>query len=182
MVRTSTLTIWAWIMLGKLGQYYICWCLSSLFCQAISSHGIVKSIGRSLSFVQKNSIYLCYFSVEEWCKTKKKSIFIFLQTIQHVMGQNESYRQTFNIRRTSVGNIIFDHWRWSWSIACQRCSNYIFILNLTPGFNELQDEMRNIFLSLGILWLILEFDCNQCSPLQCTIVGCLLNSLYYIMF
>ena len=25
--------------------------------------------------------------------------------------------------------------RCSWSIACQRCSNYIFILDLTPGFN-----------------------------------------------
>ena len=27
--------------------------------------------------------------------------------------------------------------RCSWSIACQPCSNYIFILNLTPGFNGL---------------------------------------------
>ena len=27
--------------------------------------------------------------------------------------------------------------RCSWSIACRRCSNYIFILNLTPGFNGL---------------------------------------------
>ena len=25
--------------------------------------------------------------------------------------------------------------RCSWSIACRRCSNYIFILDLTPGFN-----------------------------------------------
>ena len=24
--------------------------------------------------------------------------------------------------------------RCSWSIACRRCSNYIFILDLTPGF------------------------------------------------
>ena len=31
----------------------------------------------------------------------------------------------------------FNCWslRCSWSIACRRCSNYIFILNLTPGFN-----------------------------------------------
>ena len=32
------------------------------------------------------------------------------------------------------------HWRLlrcSWNIACQRCSNYIFILNLTPGLNGL---------------------------------------------
>ena len=27
--------------------------------------------------------------------------------------------------------------RCSWSIACRRCSNYIFILNLTHGFNGL---------------------------------------------
>ena len=27
--------------------------------------------------------------------------------------------------------------RCSWSIACRRCSNYIYILNLTPGFNRL---------------------------------------------
>ena len=27
--------------------------------------------------------------------------------------------------------------RCSWSIACRRCSNYIFILYLTPGFNRL---------------------------------------------
>ena len=26
---------------------------------------------------------------------------------------------------------------YSWSIACRRCSNYIFILDLTPGFNEM---------------------------------------------
>ena len=27
--------------------------------------------------------------------------------------------------------------RWIWSIACRRCSNYSFILDLTPGFNGL---------------------------------------------
>ena len=27
--------------------------------------------------------------------------------------------------------------RYSWSIACQRCSNYILILELIPGFNRL---------------------------------------------
>ena len=27
--------------------------------------------------------------------------------------------------------------RCRWSIACRRCSNYIFILDLTPGFNGL---------------------------------------------
>ena len=35
------------------------------------------------------------------------------------------------------------HWwslRCSWSIACQRCSNCIFILNLTPNFNGLSKD------------------------------------------
>ena len=43
--------------------------------------------------------------------------------------------QVSNIRRTLVGNKIVDHsLRCSWSIACRRCSNYIFILNLALGF------------------------------------------------
>ena len=35
----------------------------------------------------------------------------------------------------------------SWSIACQHCSNYIFILDLMHGFNgpgQLQDVMNNV--------------------------------------
>ena len=42
------------------------------------------------------------------------------------------YRKTSNISRTLVGNKIVDN-----SDACRRCSNNIFILNLTPGFNGL---------------------------------------------
>ena len=30
--------------------------------------------------------------------------------------------------------------RCSWSSACRRCSNYIFIHNLTPGFNGLSND------------------------------------------
>ena len=40
---------------------------------------------------------------------------------------NNTYRQTSNISGTLVGNKIDDH--------C--CSKYIFILDLTPGFNVL---------------------------------------------
>ena len=43
------------------------------------------------------------------------------------------YRKVSNIRRTYVGNKIVDY-------SCRRCSNYIFILNLTPGFNGLGKE------------------------------------------
>ena len=43
------------------------------------------------------------------------------------------YRQVSNIiRQLNCWSL-----RCSWSIACRRCSNYIFIINLTPGFNGL---------------------------------------------
>ena len=44
-----------------------------------------------------------------------------------------NYSQISNIIPTLVGNKRVDH-SCSWSIAC---SNYIFILDLTPGFNGL---------------------------------------------
>ena len=47
-----------------------------------------------------------------------------------------SFPQTFNIRHLITW---YNFWslRCSWSIAFRRCSNYIFILDLTPGFNGL---------------------------------------------
>ena len=51
-----------------------------------------------------------------------------------IQQQNVTYRQVSNISRTLVGNKIVDQLRCSWSIACRRCSSYIFILDLTPGF------------------------------------------------
>ena len=48
------------------------------------------------------------------------------------------YRQTSNIRRTLLRNkIVDDSDLVGASIACRRYSNYIFILDLTPGFNGL---------------------------------------------
>ena len=50
--------------------------------------------------------------------------------------------------------------RCSWSIACRRCSNYIFILHLTPGFNRLDKDncktRRKSFKFLDLVRLILE--------------------------
>ena len=50
--------------------------------------------------------------------------------------------------------------RSSWSIACRRCSNYIFILNLTPGFNGLGKDNCKTRLETFVFWdwvrLILE--------------------------
>ena len=50
--------------------------------------------------------------------------------------------------------------RCSWSIACRRCSNYIFILNFTPGFNGLGKDnykmRRETFKLWDLVHLILE--------------------------
>ena len=50
--------------------------------------------------------------------------------------------------------------RCSWSIACRRCSNYIFILNLTSGFNGLSKDnyktRRETFKFWDLVRLILE--------------------------
>ena len=43
--------------------------------------------------------------------------------------------QYFNYFQISSGQYHCWSLRCSWSITCQCCSNYIFILNLTPGFN-----------------------------------------------
>ena len=57
----------------------------------------------------------------------------------HAVG---SYRKISNIRCT-LGNKIVDHaLRCSWSIACWRCSNYIFILDLTSGFKGFGKDSR----------------------------------------
>ena len=65
------------------------------------------------------------------------------------------YRQVSNIRRTLVGNLIGDH-----SDACRRCSNYIFILGLTPGFKALGKDnykmRRETFKFWDLVRLILE--------------------------
>ena len=45
----------------------------------------------------------------------------------------KKYRQVSNIRHALIDNKIVDHPDVV-GIACRRCSNYIFILNLTPGF------------------------------------------------
>ena len=50
--------------------------------------------------------------------------------------------------------------RCSWSIAWGRCSNYIFMLDLTPGCNELRKEncktRQGTFKCYYLVWLILE--------------------------
>ena len=80
-----------------------------------------------------------------------------------------SYHQISNISYTLVGNKIVDNsdvfeasstLRCSWNLACWRCSNYIFILNFTPGFNRLHKDNcktgRETFKFWDVVWLILE--------------------------
>ena len=75
---------------------------------------------------------------------------------------------------------------YSWSIACLSCSNYIFILNLTPGFSGLdKDNCKTTweaFKSRDLLHLIyLRFDSMSkfelwmlhISPWMCH--GCLVD-------
>ena len=68
-----------------------------------------------------------------------------------------NYHQVSNLRHLSWQ---LNSWslRYSWGIACRRCSNYIFILDLTPGFNGLgKDEMRIISSKFGdLVQLILQ--------------------------
>ena len=66
------------------------------------------------------------------------------------------YRQLSNIRHVSRQ---LNCWtlRRSWSIACRRCSNYIFILELTPGFNGLGKDnykTRRETFELEVWWYI----------------------------
>ena len=64
------------------------------------------------------------------------------------------YHKVSNIRRTLVGNKIVDH------SDVVGASNYIFILNLTPGLNGLGKEnykmRREAFKSWDLVGLILE--------------------------
>ena len=78
-----------------------------------------------------------------------------LEICQNFPWSVEMYRQTCNISRTLVGNKIVDH-----SDACRRCSNCIFIHDLTLGFNGLGKDnfksRRETFKFWDLVLLILE--------------------------
>ena len=75
------------------------------------------------------------------------------------IGCGGNNRQVSNIRRLSrqLNCLLL---RCCWSIACRRCSNYIFILYLTPGFNRLDKDKcktrRESFKFSDLVPLILE--------------------------
>ena len=68
------------------------------------------------------------------------------------------YRKTSNIRHTLVGNKIWRSFRCSWSIACRRCSNYIFILDLTSGFNGFGKDSRKTVRESFKCWDLVRLD------------------------
>ena len=80
------------------------------------------------------------------------------------------YCQTSNIRHLSGQNSC---WllRCSWSIACWHCSNYIFIIYLTPGFNGLGKDncktrwetFKFWYLVHLILEILHEISCHSIS-------------------
>ena len=81
-----------------------------------------------------------------WLLAQNNSTINVIDTSKSV---HRNYTPTDNISRTLVATkLLITEMYGSWSIiACQRCSNFIFILNLTPSMDEarrLRDEARNI--------------------------------------
>ena len=71
-----------------------------------------------------NFVWMCTRSWSSYC------VFITWRTILNIPS-SLLYKSHFS-RQLKCWSL-----RCSWSIACRRCSNYIFILSLTPGFNGL---------------------------------------------
>ena len=99
------------------------------------------------------------FSKKTKNKIKNNAWVTVGQVVYFIISRNHNYRQVSNIRRTWVGNEIIDHW-YSWSIACRRCSNYIFILHWPLGFNILCEDngkpSRETFKFWDLVRLVLE--------------------------
>ena len=96
-------------------------------------------------------------------------------------SRDSSYRQTSNISRTLEGNKLVVHSDIVECIARRRCSNYIFILDLTPGFNGLGKDncktRRGSFMFWDLVRLISEIYGNsqltlpECQTLRCGVAG-----------
>ena len=94
-----------------------------------------------LAFVMplEGSTWFGYVTVEEisilHCTSMSKQS-DFKVTFTAFQCVDNTYRQTSNSSRTLVGNELLIT-QCNWSLACQRCSKYIFILDLTPDINGL---------------------------------------------
>ena len=80
--------------------------------------------------------YIYYTDTNTWCAYRFGKQ---LQISPHSWYYSADYRQIYIINRTLVSNItLFRMLRCSWNNACLRCSNYIFIIESTLGFNILR--------------------------------------------
>ena len=112
------------------------------------------SIKNTITFIQENAFQnvVC------------KMVPIWLQSPCYSKSNQQLKKtccQTFNISRTLVDNKLADHSDVvGASPVSLRCSNYIFILDLTPGLNGLRKgncKMRwESFKFCDLVWLILE--------------------------
>ena len=97
-------------------------------------------------------VYIFAHPIIWWCEIKTETMHPVLLSVWF------DYAQTSNISCTLVGNKNCWSLRCSWSIASRHCSNYIFILDLTPGFNGLGKDNYNKrwnifkFWDLASLW------------------------------
>ena len=98
------------------------------------SHIICFEFSHQIYFL----LYFFFFIYQNWVgqafETLPRGRILRVYPV-HVM-----YRQIPNKDYTLVRNKICLSLRGSWSIACRSCSNYIFILDLTPGFNGLGND------------------------------------------
>ena len=89
-----------------------------------------------------------------WVISSEDLWHIYIYTVELI------YRQTSNIRRAWVGNSNCWSLRYSWSITCRHCSNYMFIFNLIPGVNGLAKcnckTRQHSLKDLDLVQLILE--------------------------
>ena len=82
---------------------------------------------------------------------------VHLEYVYHI--HMNKYHKTSYIRRTLGGNNCRSL-KCSWSIACRRCSNYIFVLHLTFGLKgfgkERRKAVRESFKYSDLVRLVLE--------------------------
>ena len=95
-------------------------------------------------------------SKNAFCKQNREYLLMTLMSLQIGMIWIKEYRIVFNIRRTLVGKKIVDHS----DVVGAAPTGYIFILNLTPGFNGLGKDnyktRRETFMFWDWVRLILD--------------------------
>ena len=84
-------------------------------------------------------------------------------------SREKMHRQVSNIRCTLSGQLNCWSLRCSWSIACRRCSNYIFILDLIPGINILGKDNCKTRQETLKFWVLVCLILEIWRYLQCII-------------